>query len=61
MLFIKFLLLPRGLPQRDKVVVLSLVVLPYLEDQGIKPVSYPADSRGTAPANPTAGQDSTVV
>jgi phage-related holin len=42
-LFIKLLLLFCGFPESHKVVVLSLLVVAHLEDDGVQTVSNPAD------------------
>src|SRR5271163_2281321 len=43
MLLIKFLLLPGCFPESYEVVVLSRLVLPHLKNDGVEPLSDPAD------------------
>jgi len=42
-LFIKLLFLFCGFPESHKVVILSLLVVAYLEDDGVQNVSHPAE------------------
>src|ERR1700692_631581 len=42
-LFIKFLLLFRGFPEGDEVVILSFLVLPHLKNNSVQPFPPPAD------------------